>query len=343
MRRSALLCGCVVLWLAGSASLAQEQRALMGVELDSTPLSDLLTKHLGLEAGQGIRIRNVIVDSPADRAGLERDDIIAILQGKKVTGMEQVVESVRGASVGDEVSLEVIHLGQRKALMLKLEAARENPKLKYPPEPEAMTTWRPGKVFKIGPDGQEWMEIPFDKMPDFDVDVNRFFKELHTYHHSADGEDFTITIEGDPKDEAAAVIVQAGGEEHRTTVGRIDALPEKYRDAAREAVENVRKNVKKDVVIQRKFRLPEPPRPEVYQKFFRSIPKPDMERFSEQKDRALEKLQEQMERLQEQMGALEERNREMLDRFLDRKDAPKEKAPNAGKPSPAEPDNDQAI
>ena len=342
MRRSALLFGCVVLWMVGSASLAQDQRALMGVELDSAPLSNLLTKHLGLEVGQGVRIRNIILDSPADKAGLERDDIITIFQGKKVTGVEQVVEGVHGVSVGDEVSLEVIHLGQRKALKLKLEASRENPKLKYPPEPEAMTTWRPGKVFKIGPDGQEWMEIPFDKMPDFDVDVNRFFKELHTYHHSVDGEDFTITIEGDPKDEASAVIVQAGGEEHRTTVGKIDALPEKYRDEAREAVENARRNVKKDVVIQRKFRLPEPPRPEMYQKYFRSI-RPDMERFSEQKDRALEKLQEQMERLQERMQALEERNREMLDRLLDRKGAPKEKAPNSEKPSPAEPDNDQAI
>lgn len=343
MRRSALLFGCVVLLVAGSASYAQSPRALMGVELDSAPLPDLLTKHLGLEAGQGVRIRNVIVDSPADKAGLERDDIIATFQGKKVMSVDQIVDTVRGASVGDEVSLEIIHLGQHKTLQLKLEPAQEKPELKYPPEPEAVTTWRPGKVFKIGPDGQKWMEIPFDKMPEFNVDTDRFFKELHTYHHTTDGAEYTITVEGDPNDESSAVIVQAGTEEYRATVGKLDSLPEKYRDAAREAVENARKDVGTDVWIGSKFRLPEPPRPEVYQRFFRSLPRPDMERFSQERDRAVEKLQEQMERLQERMQALEKHNREMLDRLLERKNALKEKAPSPEKPSSAEPDSGQAI
>ncbi len=343
MKRSALLFGCVLLWIVGSVSLAQDQRALMGVELDSAPLPELLTKHLGLDAGQGVRIRNIIVDSPADKAGLERDDLVIAFQGKKVTAVEQIVEGVRGASVGDEVSLEVIHLGQRKSVQLKLEAAREDPQLKYPPEPEAVTTWKPGKVFKIGPDGQEWLEVPFDKMPDFNVDVNRFFKEVRTFHHSTDGEDYTITIEGDPKDEDSTVIVEADGEEYRTTVGKLDTLPEKYRDRVREAVENARENVKTDVVIGKRFRLPEPPRPEVYQRFFRSMPQPDLDRLSEQKDRAIEKLEEQMERLQERMQSLEERNREMLDRLIEKMDALKEKALSPESPTTVEPNSDRAI
>lgn len=337
MKRSALLFGCVVLWMVGSACVAQGQRALMGLELDSAPLPDLLTKHLGLEAGQGVRIRNIIVDSPADKAGLERDDLVVGFQGKKVVGVEQIVEGVLAASIGDEMSLDVIHLGQRKTLRLKLEAARESRQLKYPAEPEAMTTWRPGKVFKIGPDGQDWMEVPFDKMPDFNVDVNRFFKEMRVFRHRADNEDFTITIEGDPKDEDATVIVQAGGEEYRATAGKLDTLPEKYRDRAREAVENARKDVRDDGVIRRGFRLPEPPRPEVYQNYLRSIPRPDMERLSERTDRAVERIQEQMERLQERMQALEERNRQMLERFLDRKDTPDEKGPAPEKPAAVPP------
>lgn len=343
MRKGALLFGCAVLWIVGSASLAQDQRALMGVELDAAPLPDLLTKHLGLDAGQGVRIRNVIVDSPADKAGLERDDIIAVFQGKKVTGVEQVVEGVRSAAVGDEVSLDVIHLGRRTTVQLKLEAVQEDSKLKYPPEPVAVTTWRPGKVFKIRPDGQEWMEIPFDKMPDFDVDVKQFFKETHTLQHQADGNDYTITIEGDPQDEDSTVIVEVGGKEYRATVGNLDAIPEEYRGPAREAIENVRKNVKMDVVIEKGFRLPEPPRPEMYQKFFRSIPRPDMERFSEQKDRAIEKLQEQMERLQEQMQTLEKRNREMLDRWLEKNDTKEQKEPAPEKPAPTQSESEQTI
>jgi len=337
MKRNALLFGYVVLGMVGSVCVAQGQRALMGVELDSAPLPELLTKHLGLEAGQGVRIRNIIVDSPADKAGLVRDDLIVDFQGKKVVGVEQIIEGVRAANVGDEVTLEVIHLGQRKTLRLKLQAAQENRQLKYPAEPEAMTTWRPGKIFKIGPDGQDWMEVPFDKIPDFNVDVNRFFKERRVFRYRADNEDFTIIIEGDPKDENATVIVQAGGEEYRTTADKLDALPKKYRDRAREAVENARKDVKNDVVLGKRFRLPEPPRPEVYQKYFRSIPGPDMERLSERMDRAVERIQTQVERLQERIQALEERNRQMLEQFLDRKNTPNEKGPVPEKPETVPP------
>jgi hypothetical protein len=344
MKRSALLFGCAILWIVGSAAFAQVPRAMMGVELDSSPLPELLTKHLGLDAGQGLRIRNVIVDSPADKAGLERDDLIVAFQGKKVDDVDQVVASVRGGKVGDEVSLEVVHLGQRKAVQLKLEPACEDSRLKYPPEPEAVTTWRPGKVFKIGPNGREWLEVPFDKMPDFNVDMNRFSKEVRTFHHNDNGEEYTITIEGDPKDEDATVIVKAGGEEHRTTVGKLDTLPEKYRDRVREAVKNARENVKTDVVIGRRFRLPEPPRPETYQKFFRSMPQPDFDRLSEQKDRAVERLQEQMERLQERMQGLEQRNREMLDRLTEKRDAlKKDKPANPQSATTVEPGSKETI
>jgi hypothetical protein len=333
----------VILWIVGSASYAQDQRALMGVELDSAPLPDLLTKHLGLEVGQGVRIRNVIVGSPADEAGLERDDIIAAFQGKKVTGVEQVVEGVRGAKVGEEVSLEVIHLGQHKALKLTLAAAQEDAELKYPPEPEAMTTWRPGKIFKMGPEGDRWMEIPFDKVPDFNVDVDQFFKERRVLRHKSEGEDYTIVIEGDPRDEDSTVIVEAGDAEYRTTVGQLDALPEKYREPVRGAIKSSRESAKKDIIIEKRFRLPEPPRPEQYRGFFRSIPRPNIERFSEQTDRVLEGLQEQMERLQQRMQALEERNREMLARLLEKRDAGKQKEPAPAKPAPAEPEGGRAI
>ena len=343
MRRNTLLFGCAVLLFLGATSYAQTPRALMGVELDSAPLPELLTKHLGLDVGQGVRICNVIVDSPADKAGLERDDILAVFQGKKVTGVEQIVEVVRDGSVGDEVSLEVIHLGQRKTLQVKLEAVREDPELKYPPEPEAITTWRPGKIFKMGPEGRGWMEIPFDNIPDFNIDVNRFYKELHTYRHAEDGREYTITIEGDPKDDDSTVIVQAGDDEYRATVGQFDAIPEKYHESVQEAIENARQNDKKKVRIERKFRVPEPPRPEVYERFFRSMPRPDIERFSEQKDRALEKLQEQMERLQERMQSLEQHNREMLDRLLNKQPPKQEKEQAPKKSAPAESEDEQTI
>jgi len=297
VKRMALTVGSVLLVLAAAAS-ARSERPYLGVRLDPEPLSALLTKHLGLASDQGIRIKNVNVGSPADKAGLERDDIIVRFRGNDVTDMEEFVEAVRGAGVDTEVSLEVIHLGQRKTLSAVLAPLADEVEWKYPPEPEIVTSWRPGKFFKIGPEGQEWIEMPFDKIPEAKFDVKEFFKEIHVYHHSTDGEEFTITIEGDPAAEDSRVIVRAEDKEHSTTVGELDALPEKYHSPAEEALENARKSSRRQVQI-REFHLPEPPAPNVWMKHFEDmrIPRPNLDRWSEKKDRAFEKLQEQMKRL----------------------------------------------
>jgi S1-C subfamily serine protease len=79
------------------------ERPYIGVMLDAMPLPDLLVKHLNLEPGQGIRIANIHRDSPADKAGLERDDIIIGFEGKNVDDRQQFVDNVRKAGIGTEV------------------------------------------------------------------------------------------------------------------------------------------------------------------------------------------------------------------------------------------------
>jgi len=347
MKERIVLLSCLALLVFGSASRAEGERPYIGVRLDPAPLPELLTKHLGLEPGQGLRISNINLGSPADKMGLERDDIIIAFQGQKVTGLEPFVEAVGKAGVGTEVALEVIHLGQRKSLQIKLEPIQgeENVKWKYPPEPEVVTSWRPGKFFKVGPDGRDWMEIPFDKGPPFDLKgdkfFNKFFQEVYTYHHTTDGEDYTITIEGNPENQESKITVRAGESEYSTTRDNMDALPEKYRGPAQEALDNARKSLKKDILVGGKFRLPQPPSPEAFRKYFDALPRPDMERWSEQKDQALQMLQEQMERLQQRMQEMEKSQREMVDKLL--REIKKDKSEESEKPASAKPGDKQAI
>jgi hypothetical protein len=340
MNKKMTLLSCIGLLILGTAAYAEGERPCMGVQLDPAPLPELLAKHLALEAGQGIRISNIRVGSPADKIGLERDDLIIAFQGQKVSDSKQIIEAVVKAGVGAKVSLEVIHTGQRKSLELELAVLQGEGEMKYPPEPEAVTSWRPGKVFRVGPNGREWMEIPLDRLPDFNFDVKKLFKETYTYHRSTDGEDYTISIEGNPEDPESQVTVRAGAQEYTTTRGNLEALPEKYRGPAKEALDNAGKSVKKDIRIERRFRWPEPPSPEVYRKYLEALPRPDMERWSEQKDRILEKMQEQMDRLQQRMQELEQRNREMLDKLLEKKEM--KKGPPE-KPAAPEPEQNQAI
>ena len=308
----------VALMLSGAVN-AKEGRPYIGVRLDAEPLPELLSKHLGLKPGQGIRIRNVNVGSPADQAGFERDDIIIRFQGHDVMDLDQFVHAVQSAGSGTKVTLEIVHLGQRKTLEIELAVLQGSPKWKYPPEPEAVTTWRPGKVFRVAPDGDDWVEIRIDDMPDVSTEIKRFFNQVHTYHHSTDGEDYTISIEGDPRDEKSQVTVHAEDGKYSTGVGQLEALPEKYRDSAREAIESAKKSSKK-LFLTDKFRLPKPPKPDAYRKYFEQIkiPRPNIEEWSERKDQALEKLQEQMEGLQRRMEEFERHHQETLEKLLDR-------------------------
>ena len=239
----------LILFTAGTHLYAEsdpvDARPYIGVLLDSTPLPALLVKHLGLSPDQGIRIKNVHRGSPADKAGLERDDLIIRFEGDNVMDYEPFVDAIQKAGVGAEVSLEIIHLGQRKPITLTEEALEGEFDLKYPPEPEIVQSWRPGKIFRLRPGEDNWMEILKEGIsPEFDVNIKRFFNELYTYHHS-DGEDFTITIEGNPHDDDSTITVQAGDNEYQTTIGKIDKLPEEYRESAEQAVENARKAAKK--------------------------------------------------------------------------------------------------
>lgn len=322
MRKEAILWSCAALLVFGSLSWAGQPQPYLGVGLDSEPLPELLTKHLRLDPGQGVRVNNIMVGSPADRAGLERDDLIIAFQEHKITEREQLVEAVRQGTIDAEVKLEVIHLGAHKTVSLKLGTAPdpETVQWKHPPEPDVITSWRPGKIFKIGPDGRDMIEIPLDKIPGSNFDMKKFFQQSYTYHHAADGEDYTITVEGDPADKDSRVIVHAGDQEYRTSAGALEALPEKYRGPAQEALENARTSVKTDIRIHG-FGVPEVFGPEARRQFFQNIPRPDLERLSQEKERAVEKLQEQMERLQQQMREMQEHQRQVLDQLLRRNDS----------------------
>jgi membrane-associated protease RseP (regulator of RpoE activity) len=60
------------------------------------------------EDGDGVVIRHVIPDSPADQAGLEQGDVITSADGDTVSDMEDLHDAISDKSPGDTVSLTVI-------------------------------------------------------------------------------------------------------------------------------------------------------------------------------------------------------------------------------------------
>jgi hypothetical protein len=289
---------------------SNDVRPFIGVMLDPAPLPDLLVKHLNLAPGQGIRIANIHRGSPADKAGLERDDIIIGFQGKDVNDRQKFVDEVRKAGIGTEVSLQIIHLGKRKTVTLKLEGLKGDFDLKYPPEPEIVQSWRPGKIFRLRPGDKDWMEVFRDNIPpDFDVNIKKFFNEIYTYKHS-DGEDYTITIEGNPNDVESTITVTVGDNEYKTTLKELDKLPEKYQKPAEQAIKDARKDAKSKK-LYRNFETPSFD----WKPYFDNIRpdiNPPLEPFRPGND-MFDKIEKQMKELQQRLDKLEKQQKKLFD------------------------------
>lgn len=297
-------------------------RPYIGVLLDTSPLPDLLAKHLELPSGQGIRISNVAVGSPADKANLERDDIIVRFQDEDVEDYLEFVDQVREAELGTKVSLDIIHLGKRKTVELELEAMEDEPEWKYPTEPALIESWQPKRMFRLKPGEKGWLEIPFEDAPWPQVEFKKFFKEVYSFHHSDDGKEYSVTIEGSPDDDDTEITVSIDNDEYKTTVREIDELPEKYRSIAKEALDDARKASKRGKrKVDVRFKSPSAHWEGMFkdQRF-----PPELPQFPFGPDSpAFKNIEKQMRELKERLKRLEKEHGEFFDRYLKKSDKSK--------------------
>jgi len=90
---------------------------------------------LGIRAGEGnpdvegIQIVDVMKDSPAEKAGIKKEDVLVELAGMKITDSESLKEALEPRKIGEEVELKVMRKAkegwQEKKFKLKLEGKAE--------------------------------------------------------------------------------------------------------------------------------------------------------------------------------------------------------------------------
>lgn len=95
-------------------------KVMLGVTLDAP--SAALASHLGLDAGVGTIISNVMEKLAADRAGLEQWDVIVSVNGKKGASPDAIREILAKSDPGDALELMVIRGGQKRGMTVKLDA-----------------------------------------------------------------------------------------------------------------------------------------------------------------------------------------------------------------------------
>lgn len=91
-------------------------RGWLGVSIQ--PLDPALAESFGLDRVTGALINRVLPETPADRAGLRRGDILLTYNGKPVRGVRELQLLVASTPIGTEVPVEILRDGGTMTLMI---------------------------------------------------------------------------------------------------------------------------------------------------------------------------------------------------------------------------------
>ena len=93
-------------------------RGWLGVSIqDVTPE---LAKSFNLKDTKGALVADVVKDSPAQKAGIERGDIIVSFDGKAMTSAHELSRTVAGTAPNTKAKVEVIRGGKKQALTVQV-------------------------------------------------------------------------------------------------------------------------------------------------------------------------------------------------------------------------------
>jgi hypothetical protein len=102
----------------------KEKVVSLGVDVSQAPAAT--REQLKLPRGVGLTVDAVHADGPAKAAGIESHDVLEKLNDQWLVNPQQFYTLCRGMKAGDEVTLSLLHQGERKTIKAKLEE-REQP------------------------------------------------------------------------------------------------------------------------------------------------------------------------------------------------------------------------
>jgi len=94
------------------------KRGWLGVYIQA--LTKEFAEAYGVEEESGAVISDVIADSPAEKAGLKRGDVILTVNGEKIKNHQEFVSKIRQRIVGDKVSLGIIRDRKKSTVQVTL-------------------------------------------------------------------------------------------------------------------------------------------------------------------------------------------------------------------------------
>ncbi|MCF2906504.1 trypsin-like peptidase domain-containing protein [Octadecabacter sp. CECT 8868] len=99
------------------------ERSWLGVQIK--PVSEDVAHVLGLKAGEGVMVEDVVADSPAEAAGIENGDVILRFAGQDIVELRDLTRGVANEASGSVAEIEVFRGGEQFALEVTLETRED--------------------------------------------------------------------------------------------------------------------------------------------------------------------------------------------------------------------------
>ena len=164
-----------------------------------TEVPPILAAHLGLAEGVGVVVGDVWKDSPAAKAGVEKDDVLTSVDADEIKGGADFRRLLSERKAGDQVKIDLIHRGAKKNVAVTLsERPREVASADAQPDrwiqPDGKGAFRnyrffgpgsrKGRIILEGPGGSEHV-IPIPditwKLDDLTKEIEAELQKLHDF------------------------------------------------------------------------------------------------------------------------------------------------------------------
>ena len=89
-------------------------------------ISDVSADALSYGLPQGAAVKDVTKDGPADKAGIQVNDIVTAVNGEEITGRHDLSQTVGAAQVGEELTLTVYRQGETLDVTVTVEEKTES-------------------------------------------------------------------------------------------------------------------------------------------------------------------------------------------------------------------------
>jgi uncharacterized protein YndB with AHSA1/START domain len=111
--------------------LRYTRRPMLGINVGD--FNPEIAKRLGVPVNEGVRLDGLVEEMGAARAGLQKDDVIVSIDGKKTVGWRSLAPVLERRRAGDAVPVVFYRRGEKKTVRMTL-SARPMPSI--PPDPK---------------------------------------------------------------------------------------------------------------------------------------------------------------------------------------------------------------